>query len=158
MTLIFKSAFTLFGGIQPEKLPSQSTLNVSNDAPAVLSKPPTLSSESLETLVQKDINLICSNPTQQKTQSVQRSSKTVRRNNKYLTTCTRCGHIRFGQKNKNQKVVNGTYPYEHSATGGCPVERVHYMKKKPGKLCSCIFCAAVSDKFNLKPRKKRGTA
>ena len=100
MNLIFKSAFTLFGGIQPEKLLSQSTLNVSNDATAVLSKPPTLSSQSLETLFQKDINLICSNPTQQKTQSVQRSSKTVRRNNKYLTTCRRCGHLRFGQKNK----------------------------------------------------------
>ena len=66
----------------------------------------------------------------------------TRKSDKTLTTCNTCGHYRFAMKIKRGKIVNRDFPYEHSPTGGCPVNKCDHIEpgKRFRKLCICEKC------------------
>ena len=80
--------------------------------------------------------------------------KRQRKSFKFLTTCTTCGHYRYGRKNRNSKIVNKDYPYEHSPKGGCPVDISHHRPSsgsKKTRICSCDECVKAAEKFDYEP-------
>ena len=67
---------------------------------------------------------------------------------KYLTTCKQCGHYRFARMQR-KRIINPTYPYEHSTKGGCTVPLEFHIKPgdKLRRICRCQHCVNAAHQF-----------
>ena len=81
--------------------------------------------------------------------TVTRSINGTRKFKKFLTTCKHCGHYRFGRSNKKNRIVNASYPFEHSSKGGCHVPQSDWIPvgMRLRRICHCQFCSLVAQSF-----------
>jgi hypothetical protein len=94
----------------------------------------------------------CTNSVIKKTSQDGNNLKVKRKSKKVLTTCKVCGHYRFARKN-SKRIINSSYPYEHSPRGGCKVLPQRYIPegKKLRRLCLCTYCKEAAAAFNHHP-------
>lgn len=146
-------------------------VSMSNEHPSnVFYKIPTdqRNGSCLEIVQQDESNLLetkingnnkCGNDTQNNSRHLNQSIlKKTRKCNKFLTTCDKCGHYRFVRCN-TKRVINETYPYEHSSRGGCKVDSRNHVPvgNRFRRICKCRFCIEAAQMFHHDPpvRKKK---